>query len=372
MKYIYQYKDWPNVTWDGEVLLELLSKVRNFQGRLVGKMESLGFDLREQAVLETLTLDVLKSSEIEGENLNRDEVRSSVARRMGMDFAGMVTSSRDVEGVVDMMLDATQNHDKELTEDRLLAWHSSLFPSGQSGMYKITVGDWRKDGNGPVQVVSGPMNRERVHFEAPAAELVPAAMKEFVEWFNSSKNSEPLIKAAVMHLWFLTVHPFDDGNGRIGRALIDMQLARADQSKQRFYSMSDQIERNKKEYYRMLERTQKDDLDITEWIEWFLNTLYEALERTSENLHKVLGKAKFWELHRDTVLNDRQKFMLNKLLGDFFGKLQTSKWAKMTKTTKLTAHRDIKDLVEKGVLYQEEGGGRSTSYALNLPDLKSK
>jgi len=364
MKYIHQHKDWPKFTWDNEKLSELLISIRHREGWLFGRMEGLGFGLRSEAVLQTLTLDILKSSEIEVQLLNPEQVRSSIARRLGMDIAGLVPSDRDVEGVVEMMLDATQNFEKKLTKTRLFDWHAALFPTGRSGMYKITVGAWRKGDKGPMQVVSGAIGKEKVHFEAPEADLLDEEMKGFIQWFNSAAKLDPVLKAAIAHLWFVTIHPFDDGNGRIARAIADMQLARADGNEQRFYSMSAQIQKERNAYYDILERTQKSNLDITSWLEWFLNCLDRALESTEATLSAVMQKAKFWETVSEIRLNERQKLMLNKLLNGFTGKLTTSKWGKIAKCSHDTALRDIADLIEKGILVKEEGGGRSTSYQL--------
>lgn len=364
MKYIHQHKDWPKFTWNNEKLSELLISIRHREGRLFGRMEGLGFGLRSEAVLQTLTLDVIKSNEIEGEHLNPEQVRSSIARRLGMDIAGLVPSDRNVEGVVEMMLDATQNFETKLTKSRLFDWHASLFPTGRSGMHKITIGKWRKGDKGPMQVVSGAMGKEKVHFEAPEADLLEKEMAKFITWFNGKDKTDPVLKAAIAHLWFVTIHPFDDGNGRIARAIADMQLARADENSQRFYSLSAQIQKERKGYYDILEKTQKGTLNITDWLEWFLNCLGRALEATEETLSVVLQKARFWETHAETLLNERQKLMLNKLLNGFTGKLTTSKWAKIAKCSHDTALRDITDLIEKGILAKEEGGGRSTSYQL--------
>ena len=362
--YIHQIKNWPHFTWKNEELLSKLGKVRHLQGKLLGKMESLGFALREEAVLETLTLDVLKSSEIEGEVLNPEQVRSSIARRLGMEISGLVPSDRNVDGVVEMMLDATQKNDQPLSKERLFGWHASLFPTGWSGMYKIEVGDWRKDETGPMQVVSGAMGKEKVHYQAPEAALLNQEMKTFIDWFNSEKQLDPVLKAAVAHLWFVTIHPFEDGNGRIARAVTDLQLARADGSKQRFYSMSAQIRLERKAYYDILEKTQKGDMDITDWLSWFLDCLHEALLTTDQILARVLTKAKFWENHAVVSINDRQRTIINKLLDGFDGKLTSSKWAKITKCSPDTALRDITDLMAKQILRKEEAGGRSTNYEL--------
>lgn len=362
--FIHQQDNWPNFTWRSDEFVNLLSEARNLQGRLFGKMESLGFDLRNEALLDTLTLDVLKSSEIEGEFLNPDQVRSSIARRLGMEIAGSVESDRNVDGVVEMMLDATQNCFKPLTADRLFDWHAALFPTGRSGMYKITVADWRKDTTGPMQVVSGAMGKEKVHFQAPDSSLLENEMKLFLEWCNMDTGTDLVIKAAIAHLWIVTIHPFDDGNGRITRALTDMLLAQSDNSTQRFYSMSAQIRLERKQYYEILEKTQKGNLEITEWIKWFLNCLINALKSTDFVLTRVLFKADFWSRHSKTLINERQKKLLNKILDGFDGKLTSSKWAKIAKCSKDTAIRDINDLIKKDILQKESAGGRSTNYEL--------
>lgn len=367
--YIHQRKDWPNFNWDNDTLLPYVSKVRDLQGRLIGRMESLGFELREEAVLDTLTDDIIQSSAIEGEFLNPDEVRSSVARRMGLEISGLPKASSDVEGVVEMMLDATQNYEAPLTKDRLCGWHAALFPTGRSGMHEITVGDWRVDEQGPMQVVSGPMGREKVHYTAPESKRLESEMNRFIQWFNTDTSMETVIKSAIAHFWFVSIHPFDDGNGRIARAIADSQLARADRTNQRFYSMSAQIMESKKEYYGILESTQKGSLDVSHWLVWYFERLTEALEATDETLSKVLVKARFWEIHKTTQLNGRQVKMLNILLDNFIGKLHSSKWAKMTKVHRDTARRDIQDLIEKGILSDSGEGGRSTNYIINLPTL---
>lgn len=363
-KYIYQNNNWPNFKWDSKELLNPLSKVRNLQGRLIGKMESLGFDLRNEALLNTLTLDVIKSSEIEGEILNPEQVRSSIAQRLGMVFAGSIGSDRNVNGMVEMMLDATTNCFNPLTSDRLFDWHAALFPMGRSGMFKITVADWRKDSTGAMQVVSGALGKEKVHFQAPEANTIEKEMAVFLKWFNENTNIDLVLKAAVAHLWFVTVHPFQDGNGRITRALTDMLLAQSDNSTQRFYSMSAQIRIERKRYYEILEQTQKGSLDITEWMKWFLSCLINALQSTNETLTRVLFKADFWNKHSKTIINERQKKLLNKLLDGFEGKLTSSKWAKIAKCSKDTAIRDINDLRRKNILQKESAGGRSTHYEL--------
>lgn len=362
--FIHQIDNWPNFTWNNDEIVNLLSEARNLQGRLIGKMESLGFELRNEALLDTLTLDVLKSSEIEGEYLNPDQVRSSIARRLGMEIAGSVESDRDVDGVVEMMLDATQNCFRPLTTERLFDWHAALFPTGRSGMYKITVGDWRKDTTGPMQVVSGALGKEKVHFQAPDAAIVENEMNLFLDWFNNDSRIDLVLKAAIAHLWFVTIHPFEDGNGRITRALTDMLLAQSDKSNQRFYSMSAQIRIERREYYEILEKTQKGNLDITGWIKWFLNRLIDAVKSTDTVLSRVLFKADFWLKHTNAYINERQKKLLNRLIEDFDGKLTSSKWAKIAKCSKDTAIRDINDLIEKNILQKEAAGGRSTNYEL--------
>lgn len=362
--FIHQQDHWPEFTWNSDDFVSLLSEARNQQGRLIGKMETLGFDLRNEAFLDTLTLDVIKSSEIEGEFLNPDQVRSSIARKLGIEIAGSIASDRNVEGVVEMMLDATQNCFEPLTADRLFDWHAALFPTGRSGMHKITVADWRKDTTGPMQVISGAMGKEKIHFQAPDSELLEKEMDQFLAWFNRNKTIDLVIKAAVAHLWFVTIHPFDDGNGRITRALTDMLLAQSDKSNQRFYSMSAQIRMERKQYYELLEKTQKGNLDITNWIIWFLSCLINALKSTDTVLTKVLFKAGFWQKHTNTAINDRQKKLLNKLMDGFDGKLTSSKWAKIAKCSKDSAIRDINDLIEKGILQKEAAGGRSTNYEL--------
>jgi len=367
--YLHQSKEWPDFFWDNDTLVPYVSKVRDLQGRLIGRMEGLGFELREEAVLETLTEDIVKSSAIEGEFLNPEEVRSSVAQRLGIDISGLPDASREVEGIVEMMLDATQKYKAPLTKDRMCGWHAALFPTGRSGMHKITVGEWRNDEHGPMQMVSGPMGREKVHYTAPEAKRLEVEMNRFIQWFNTDNRMEPVIKSAIAHLWFVSIHPFDDGNGRIARAIADAQLARADRTNQRFYSMSTQIMKSKKGYYAILESTQKGSLDVSQWLVWYFERLTEALEATDETLSKVLVKAKFWEIYKTTQLNKRQVLMINILLGDFIGRLHSSKWARMTKVHRDTARRDIQDLIEKGILSDSGEGGRSTNYILNLPPL---
>ncbi len=362
--YIHQLKAWPHFRWDQEKVADLLAAVRHRQGRLLGRMEALGFHLQEEAVLATLTQDVLKSSEIEGEILDHDQVRSSIARRLGMDIPGVVPAERHVEGVVEMMLDATQSFKYPLTEKRIKAWHAALFPTGMSGMHKIDVGTWRRDKKGPMQVVSGPMGREKVHYEAPPEKHLNKEMKKFIVWANQDVGTDPVLHAAVAHLWFVTIHPFDDGNGRIARAVADWALARSENSAQRFYSMSSQIRIERKAYYDILEKTQKGDLDITSWIVWFLECLNRAFDGTEIILSSVLKKEQFWKRHAVAAMNDRQKLMVNKLLDGFKGKLTSSKWAALAKCSQDTAHRDIQGLIDKHILEKDAGGGRSTSYSL--------
>jgi Fic family protein len=362
--YLYQLNEWPNFTWDAERIAALLASVRHQQGRLIGRMESLGFSLRSEAILETLTTDVIKSSEIEEERLDYQRVRSSVARRLGMDIGALPHQDRHVEGIVEMMLDATQNYASPLTDKRLFAWHAALFPTGYSGIHKISVGKWRPANADPMQVVSGPYGKERVHYEAPAAKQLNAEMKPFLKWFNSENTIDPVLKAAIAHLWFVSIHPFEDGNGRIARAIADMALARSENSPQRFYSMSAQIRIERDDYYDMLEAIQKASLDITAWIAWFLSCLGRAFTGTEKTLRAVLIKKAFWEAHAAASLNDRQRLMLNRLLDGFEGKLTSSKWAKIAKCSQDTAKRDIDALIEQGILLQSPEGGRSTSYYL--------
>jgi Fic family protein len=363
-RYIHELRDWPQFRWNQQSIFGQLADIRHRQGRLIGRMEGLGFLQQKEAELATLTLEVLKSSDIEGEQLDADQVRSSIAKRLGMDIAGATPADRNVEGVVEMMLDATQNFAAPLSVERLSGWHASLFPTGRSGMRKITAGAWRTDSSGPMQVTSGPMGREKIHFEAPAATRLDHEMTRFIEWANTAEGSDPVLRAALAHLWFVTIHPFDDGNGRIARALADLMLARSERNAQRFYSMSAQIRQERNAYYEILERTQKGTLDITAWIEWFLACLGRAFDGTESTLGAVLQKSLFWKRHAATGLNQRQRAVLNMLLDGFEGKLTTVKWAKLTKTSHDTALRDIQDLVDRGVLEKNAGGGRSTSYSL--------
>ena len=362
--YIWQQPDWPHWRYDARQLMGLLGQVHRAQGNLSGRMQALGLGLRAQATLQVLTEDVVKTSEIEGEHLNADTVRSSIARRLGVDIGALAPADRHVDGVVDMVLDATANHHLALTPKRLFGWHAALFPTGYSGMLQIRTGNWRDDSNGPMQVVSGPLGRQKVHFEAPPANLLNAQMSDLLLWFNLDRKDDPLIKAGLAHLWFVTLHPFDDGNGRIARAVGDMALARADQSPQRFYSLSAQIQRERKDYYTMLERTQKGSLRVTAWLEWFLGCLVRAMEGAEVTLSSVLVKANFWQRWAGTPMNARQISLLNRLLDGFEGKLTSSKWAAIAKCSPDTALRDINALVALGALTKTPGGGRSTAYAL--------
>jgi Fic family protein len=363
-KYIHEKENWTDFIWDYKKVMIKLGEARNQQGRLLGKMQSLGFDLQNEAVLNTLTLDVVKSSEIESEFLEIEQVRSSIARRLGIDIAGAVPSERHIDGIVEMMLDATQKYNHPLTKERLFGWHAALFPSGWSNLNKITVADWRKDTTGPMQVVSGPMGKEKIHFQAPDSERIASEIEKFLSWFESEHETDLVLKAAIAHLWFVTIHPFDDGNGRITRTITDMTLARSDKSIRRFYSMSAQIRVERKQYYEQLEKAQKGNSDITEWILWFLQCLINAIDSTEETLSKILHKAEFWKLHSTTILNDRQQKIINRLLDGFDGKLTTSKWGKINKCSQDTALRDIQDLLKKDILQKESSGGRSTNYEL--------
>jgi Fic family protein len=366
-EYIHELREWPRFEWDEARLAGPLAAARHLQGRLIGQMEALGFRLREEAVLRTLTEDVVKSSEIEGETLDAREVRSSVARRLGLDIGGLRSADRHVEGVVEMLLDATQHYDQPLTTERLFGWHASLFPTGRSGMHRITVGRLRDDRAAPMQVVSGPVGRERVHFEAPAAGRLEEEMRRFLEWFNGEATGDPVLKAALAHLWFVTIHPFDDGNRRLARAIADMSLARSEGSAQRFYSMSAQILEERGDYYGILDRTQAGTMNITPWMEWFLGCLTRAIEGAQSALSAVIARARYWEQLREVPLNERQRLVINRMLEGFDGKLTTSKWAALTKSSNDTALRDIQQLVERRVLVRNAAGGRSTSYSLADP-----
>jgi len=364
--YIHLLPKWPQFKWEEEQIITILAEVRNLQGRLLGKMGSLGFELQEEAVLETVTLEVVKNHEIEGEALDAASVKSSVARKLGLDFDEQIVPSKQVDGAVEVILDATQKYHQSLTKNRLFGWHNALFPTGRSGIYTITIANWRQPEQGPMQVVSGALGKERIHFEAPSADRIPQEMELFLDWFNRDLPIDPVLKAAIAHLWFLTIHPFDDGNGRLARAITEMQLARSDQNPRRFYSMSNQILTNRKSYYEILENTQKGVLDLTDWLIWFLKALKDSILLSDQILSTILIKAEFWKTHRHRSLNERQRTMINKLFNGFKGKLSTSKWAKMCKCSKDTALRDIKDLEEKGILIKEIGGGRSTRYILKV------
>ena len=363
--YLWQQQDWPHWRYDIHKLLNLLGQVHRAQGTLLGRMQGLGLGLREQATLMMLTEDVLKTSEIEGERLNPDAVRSSVARRLGVDIGALAPADRHVDGVVDMVLDSTTQHPLALTPERLFGWHAALFPTGYSGMVLIRTGTWRNDSSGPMQVVSGPAGRQKVHFEAPPANRLDVEMSDLLVWFNADQKEDPLIQAGLAHLWFVTVHPFDDGNGRIARAVGDMALARAERSSQRFYSLSAQIQRERKDYYEMLERTQKGSLDVTGWLEWFLGCLLRAIQGAEAMLSAVMTKADFWQRWSGTPMNERQIKLLNRLLDGFEGKLTSSKWAAIAKCSPDTALRDINELGALGILTKTPGGGRSTAYEIS-------
>ena len=363
--WIHEHQDWPNFTWDADTLASRLADIRHRQGRLLGRMEGLGFELKREASLNTMTSDVVKSSAIEGENLNPEEVRSSIARRLGIDIAGLVPTSRDVEGIVDMMLDATQQFSKPLGKDRLLDWHAALFPTGRSGMRRITAGEWRTLDVGPMQVVSGPVGKEKLHFEAPSADRLEEEMQAFFEWFGNEHDVDPVLKAGIAHLWFITIHPFEDGNGRIARAICDMALARADGVQDRFYSLSSQIEVERKDYYDQLEKQQRNTPDITSWLEWFFDCLGRAIAGTETTLGSVLFKAQLWDKINQKPVNERQRLIINRMLeDDFEGHMNTSKYAKLARCSNDTALRDIQGLKERGTFIQNPGGGRSTSYRL--------
>ena len=376
-KYIYEYNNWTKFTWNEVAINSIFGEVRNLQGRIVGHMNTLGFAAKEEAALTTLTLDVIKSSEIEGEKLNFEQVRSSIARKLGINIGGLLPTNRNIDGIVEMMIDATHSYQKPLTNKRLFGWHAALFPTGHSGINTIEVGRYR---TGEMQIVSGAMGKERVHFEAIPAKKVKSEMELFLSWFNekykNDKNSksykktqelnalDPVLKAAIAHFWFIIIHPFDDGNGRIARAISDLMLSRADQTSERYYSLSSQILVERKQYYEILQKVQHSKGDITPWLDWFLHCLKNALLTTETTLNKILWKTSFWKIHEITDFNARQRLMLNKILDGFDGKLQSSKWAKITKCSPDTALRDIKDLIEKGILKQEKQGGRSTNYEL--------
>ncbi|MBA3846821.1 MAG: Fic family protein [Planctomycetes bacterium] len=364
MSYVHELSDWPHLSWETQALTHALVAVRHKQGRHLGRMEALGFDLRSEAGLTALTDDVVTTSAIEGERLDTQEVRSSIARRLGLDVAGQPPASREVEGVVEMMCDATRNSAQPLTAERLRAWHAALFPTGRSGMVAITVGAWRDAVAGPMQVVSGQIGQERVHFQAPDAERLDGEMRRFLDWFNGTAELDPVLKAAVAHFWFVTIHPFDDGNGRIARAIADMALARGDGTPERYYSMSARIEAERKEYYRQLESAQRGSVDITAWIAWFLGCLDRALDAAAAMLAKVLRKARLWQSAAAEPVNERQRLVVNRMLDDWQGHLTSSKYATLARCSTDTALRDIRELVERGILVPNQAGGRSTSYRL--------
>lgn len=362
--YIWQYPEWPSFTWNDSRLIALLSEVRNLEGKIQGMMGGLGFDVQSMTALNVMTEDVLRSNEIEGVILNSDKVRSSIARHLGIDTAGLPQPDHYTEGVVQIMMDAVTNCNKPLTPERLFNWHAALFPTGRSGMYPITVGAYRTGGE-PMQIVSGAMGKEKVHYEAPPSDVVPDMMTDFLTWINSDNTViDPVLKAAVAHLWFVAIHPFDDGNGRLTRTITDMQLAKADGFPLRFYSMSAEILREKKAYYEILEHTTSNSTDITEWLEWFLNTMKSSILRAKETVKRVVCKSSFWQRHREIPMNERQVRVVNMLWDGFTGKLTSSKWAKITKTSQATALRDITDLIEKGILTAAADGGRSSNYLL--------
>lgn len=361
MRYIHDYEDWWQFRYDNQQIINELGRIRAKQGIVLGKMLSLGFDSQDEAMLTNMSLELVRSSEIEGKELNLEEVRSSIARRLGFDVAGIVPVSRYVDGVVEMQLDATQNYNQELSHDRLFGWHNVLFPTGMSGLYRIDVGKYR---SGEMQVVSGAMGKEKVHYQAPSAKRVREEMERFINWVNNSDNIDAVLKAAIAHLWFISIHPFDDGNGRIARAMTDMLLARSENCSKRFYSISAEIKVLQKEYYEVLERTQHGNGDITEWLLWFLHCFEQALVSTEDTLSSVMRKAAFWEHNRNVFFNDRQRKLLNMQFDGFFGKLTSSKWAKIAKCSTDTALNDINDLIAKGILRRTAEGGRSTNYTL--------
>ena len=364
--YIHERQNWTYWQWSDKRLLSLVARVRHLQGSLIGKLSTLGFDLNSEAQLDAVALEVINTSEIEGENLDNEQVRSSVARHLGIETGTLSPSTREVDAVVEMVLEATYNFDRPLSIDDLFSWHHALFPTGKSGLYDIEVGQLRTDIKGPMRVVSGGYGREKVHFVAPNADRLSTELTEFLNWFNTTDELDLVLKAGIAHLWFVTLHPFDDGNGRLTRALTEKLLARSDGSRQRFYSMSAQILKKRNEYYQILERTQKGDMDITQWLIWFLETLEQSLIEAHETTQKIIVKAQFWQTHRQQALNERQVIMINKLLTDFYGKLTTKKWAVMTKCSQDTALRDINDLIDKNMLKKSQASGRSTSYEIDL------
>jgi Fic family protein len=366
--YIWQQTDWPTWSYDATTLSILLANAHQAQGRLLGKMQSLGFGVQQQTSLQVLTDDVLKTSEIEGEFLRPELVRSSVAKRLGIDIGGLSDSDRTVDGIVDIVMDATSNHAHDLFLDRLLSWHAALFPLGYSGIHKISAGQLRDDRLGPMQVISGAIGREKVHFEAPPASCLRSEITQFLNWFNASQSLDPYLKAGIAHLWFVTIHPFDDGNGRIGRAIADMALSRADQSRDRFYSLSSQIMKERQGYYLHLERSQKGSLDATEWLAWFLQCLINAIDSANSNLYSTLAKTQFWQHWQGVPFNERQIKLLNRLLDGFEGNLTNKKWSLIAKCSADTALRDITDLLDRGVLSRGSSSGRSTHYLIKQPE----
>ena len=368
MTFIHELNSWPDFTWDNRVLAGALAAVRHKQGRHLGKMEALGFELRAEASLTALTNEIVHSSAIEGEHLDPAEVRSSIARKLGLDVAGLPRPGREVEGIVEMMLDATRNFAAPLTAERLSGWHAALFPTGRSGMSRITVGAWRTAESGPMRVVSGPIGREKIHYEAPTAERLEGEMESFLRWFNAPSEIDPVLKAAIAHFWFVTIHPFEDGNGRVARAIADMALSRADNTTERFYSMSSGIEAERREYYIRLESAQRGNLDITEWLVWFLDCLDRTIDDANEKHSSVLHKARLWQKINLKPVNDRQRTVINRMLDNFKGHLTTSKYAKLARCSNDTALRDIRELLERGIVAKNSGGGRSTSYRLAEPD----
>ena len=362
--YIYERKEWPAFHWNQAKTASQLAELRHMQGRLLGRMEALGFRLRNEATLQTLTQDVLKTSEIEGETLDRQQVRSSIAKRLGIDIGSATPASRNVEGIVEIMVDACEHYNAPLTQERLCDWHAALFPTGRNGLQRITVGGWRDRKSGSMQVVSGPIGREKVHYEAPAHHRLQKEMTRFIKWCENARDTDPVIKSAIAHFWFVTIHPFDDGNGRIARAIADMMLARCENSPQRFYSMSSQIQRERNGYYDVLEKCQKGTLDITPWIVWFLDCLKRAIAASEDMLETVLVKAQFWETQAGESFNARQRLLINRLLDGFDGNLTSSKWSKIAKCSQDTALRDIGDLQRRQILAKDEAGGRSTNYYL--------
>jgi len=365
MGYIHELAGWPKLTWDIQILAEPLAEIRYKQGRHLGQMEAMGFDLRIEANLIALTDEVVKSSAIEGEKLDTEEVRSSIARHLGLDVAGLPSSGRNIDGIVEVMLDATRNFDKPLTTDRLFNWHAAMFPTGRSGILPIDVGQWRLDKEGPMRVVSGPAGRETIHFEAPEAQRIETEIMQFLDWYNNCETIDPVLKAGVAHFWFVTIHPFDDGNGRIARTIADMALAKADGTSERFYSMSTEIEIERKEYYDQLEAAQHGSLDITTWLSWFINCMGRSIDATNVMLKSVMGKAQLWQWINEKPVNERQRLIINKMLEkDWKGFMNTSKYAKINKCSTDTALRDITELLNRGIFLKNEGGGRSTNYRL--------